>query len=377
MPKQSLLALMNPRDRMSATAFNTPEPDWSDDASAMPVTPDEMGTGEALQAAPTPQLPASMQGLQSAATDPLSLDAKAPGGYVQGRVALQDQADEEAQHAKLAAEFPHTYVAGHGDSQQSLDESPMMGLEAQKSDQKALTQYHDLAQFFSPEQAQERGVEQKAKLELATAPTIAAGKNQIDVERMKLEGEKYKADQALAGKNASAAAAASTKFPAQIQAQAINAGATADHLDALSQTVDDPDLQAVIGPLAGRWSDFMQGKIGANELGVSDPTVARKIGQLRMNMTLAASGVARAHNQRGATKELLEQFEKELNAARSPELLHGAIDAAKSMMLVYAHPSAFSPAGSPGAPPADPMNKVLGPPAPARKRYDFSGNPIQ
>lgn len=361
MPKQSLLALMNPHDRFSATAFNTEEPDWSQDASADPTITETDPVLAGLQAVNAPP----------------SLDANAPGGYVQGRMAMQNQADEEAQHAKIASQFPHTYVAGHGDSQQSLDESPMMGLEAQKSDQKALTQYHDLAQFFSPEQAQERGVEQKAKLELATAPTIAAGKNQIDVERMKLEGEKYKADQALAGKNASAAAAASTKFPAQIQAQAINAGATADHLDALSQTVDDPDLQAVIGPLAGRWSDFMQGKIGANELGVSDPTVARKIGQLRMNMTLAASGVARAHNQRGATKELLEQFEKELNAARSPELLHGAIDAAKSMMLVYAHPSAFSPAGSPGAPPADPMNKVLGPPAPARKRYDFSGNPIQ
>ncbi len=218
---------------------------------------------------------------------------------------------------------------------------------------------------LSPEDQQLADIASKRKINENQAGPNATHHNDLEMQRLKNEAAKYSADQSLAGKNAQAAAKAtadSSKFPAQIQSQAINAGATADHLDILDREISDPDLQPYIGALQGRWSDFMQGKIGANDLGVSDPATMEKVGRLRMDLTLAASGVARAHNQRGATKELLEQFEKELNSARSPELIHGAIAGAKTMMNVYAHPLPFTPGVAAGA---TPLGSTLGLPAPA------------
>lgn len=336
-----LLSLLAPAKRNSAMVFPnaglTPElPDWSQDASAFPV--DDSTTVTADPGAVTAN-PASdpLAGLLGAghANDPLKL-AAARTAQVQER-----SAEGLAGKAKPVKD--------------AMAADPYTGDAAQAKDQKAFGQYQDLARFLGPEETQVRDIEQKGKVDLATAPTIAAGKNQIAVERMKSDAERYKADQALAGKNAALAAASTSKFPAAIQSQAINAGATADHLEHLDQEIDDPALQPYIGAVLGRVSDFMQGKLGVN---APDPTTTRKIGQLRQDLILAASGVARAHNQRGATKELLEQFEKDLNAAKDPMLLHGAIDAAKGMMLTYAHPQAFTPA--PAASPNAPVSKMLG-----------------
>ncbi len=206
-----------------------------------------------------------------------------------------------------------------------------------------------------------RDAEQKDKLALAGEGARVAGESNQKIEAAKAAAQVQAATiagQAKTHAAEAAAAAANGKFPQQVQTQAIYAGATADQLDKLMKEVDDPDLQPFLGAIAGRITDMTQGKLSADVLSQSlspDPNVQHKLGQFAMDMTLANSGVARAHNQRGATKELLAQFENQIRTSRDPNALKGAIESAKNMMLDYAHPKAFAP-----APPRDPLANTLG-----------------
>lgn len=365
-----LLAMLNPRKRSSAAVFPdggdvAQAPDWSNDTSAN-IGPVESNVQEVPAAAPMPDpLKTLLQGNTPADA---TADPMAPGNYAKAKTEQLGQAEDTIANAKAAASSPRRAISGGNpqDAQDTLDEFGR----AKTQDQEAFKQYQDLASFLSPDQSAQRAAVQKDKIDAETAVPKIQGQTAIDVAKIGAQSKNYVADQNLAGKNAAAAmkAMASNDFPAQIKAQAINAAATADHIDTVLAQVDDPDLQAFMGPIAGRLSKLAQGRLGIDPInpfdgldagqltaGMSaDPNITRKLGQFTTNLILAASGIARAHNQRGATKELLDTFEGLLTQAQAPELLKGSLDASKGMMLVYAHPKPFSPAGG------DPFQRMLG-----------------
>jgi hypothetical protein len=79
-----------------------------------------------------------------------------------------------------------------------------------------------------------------------------------------------------------------------------------------------------MGPLMGRWNDFMQGKVG-----MDNPDFAA----LRMDFTLIATAVALAHAQGRLPENLREEFVRAINAPQqTPENLVAAIKAVQPWM---------------------------------------------
>lgn len=79
-----------------------------------------------------------------------------------------------------------------------------------------------------------------------------------------------------------------------------------------------------MGPLMGRWNDFMQGKVGSE-----NPDFAA----LRMDLTLMGTAVALAHAQGRLPENLREEFDKAINAPQqTPENLEAAIKAVQPWM---------------------------------------------
>lgn len=385
-----LLALLDPRKAQSATTFDengnpVPQDNWSTDASADPN----------LAPSPTPALPAepvadaskgpSLGGDRNAATvDVLAKALGVPTGYGTEHGPLQGPVG--------GMQGPASGIVGFN-SQQSLEDASQAQADDKRKDQQAnfdqaqaqakTKNDADLLQFFSPGETNVRNEQERAKMDLALAPVKQAGVNALGEQTLKNQGLLGVATVNAAAKTHAADAASMAKanaLPQQIQVQAIQAGTVADKLEDLDKELDDPQLSPYIGALGGRISEFIQGKIGAGDLGITDPQTLQKIGKLQSDLAFAVSGVARAHNQRGATKELIEQFENQLSQARDPNLLHGAIGSAKSWMLDYANPHVAPPGLAVGAPapqvpaaPADSLAHALGV-KPKPIRYDFNGN---
>ncbi len=200
------------------------------------------------------------------------------------------------------------------------------------------------------------------------------GQNALDVEKEKTRGaqavEQTKAE--IAGKaeaDKQAAADAKLSDPTnQIRTQATYAKNAMDLIGETDSMVDDPDIQKYIGPLIGRMTGLGSENVSlpadfAKELS-ADPAVQQKLGAFGLNLTAAVSAIARAHNQRGATKELTQQFGSQLRASLTPALLHGALGSAHQLMQGYAaNDRALGVASPYGADPL--MHTLSGRPDPA------------
>jgi hypothetical protein len=78
-------------------------------------------------------------------------------------------------------------------------------------------------------------------------------------------------------------------------------------------------LAPKIGPIAGRWNDFMQGKVGSD-----DPDFAA----LRSDLLMMSSAVALAHAQGRLPENLREEFDRAINAPKqTPQNLKATINA--------------------------------------------------
>ena len=78
-------------------------------------------------------------------------------------------------------------------------------------------------------------------------------------------------------------------------------------------------LAPKMGPIAGRWNDFMQGKVGSD-----DPDFAA----LRSDLLMMSSAVALAHAQGRLPENLREEFDRAINAPKqTPQNLKATINA--------------------------------------------------
>ncbi len=106
-------------------------------------------------------------------------------------------------------------------------------------------------------------------------------------------------------------------------------------------------LSSEIGPIAGRWNDFMQGKVG-----MDNP----KFAGLRTDFTMLATAVALAHAQGRLPENLREEFDHMINAPQqTPENIKAVLQHIlpwMQKMQEQGHPNAQPSGGESGGPPA-------------------------
>src|SRR5581483_753987 len=115
-------------------------------------------------------------------------------------------------------------------------------------------------------------------------------------------------------------------IPAKPTQQMRNVGAQAqvavEGIPGVLQEIDG--MKGDLGPIMGRWNEFMQGKVG-----MEDPRFAG----LRADLLMLSSAVALAHARGRLPENLREEFDKALNAPRqSPENLKATIQHVQTWM---------------------------------------------
>jgi hypothetical protein len=114
-----------------------------------------------------------------------------------------------------------------------------------------------------------------------------------------------------------------------------------------------------MGPIAGRWNEFMQGKVGSD-----DPDFAA----LRSDLLMMSSAVALAHAQGRLPENLREEFDRAINAPKqTPENLKATINAMIPWLQKVKDQGERPPSGG-GASPARP------PSVPAGYNWNPQGN---
>jgi hypothetical protein len=101
---------------------------------------------------------------------------------------------------------------------------------------------------------------------------------------------------------------------------------TIPQINQLLQETDD--IAGQLGPAAGRWNDFMTGKVGA-----PNPQFAHYIDEFRF----LDSAITMAHSQGRISNVIFQQF-KDMFATgyQSPENMKQALDVAREWMAAYA-----------------------------------------
>ena len=114
-------------------------------------------------------------------------------------------------------------------------------------------------------------------------------------------------------------------------------------------------LSDKLGPVAGRWSEFTQGKVGIN-----DPDFSG----LRADLLMVSSAVALAHARGRLPENLREEFDNMMNSPQqTPENIVSILSHIKPWMENASHmhlPRSTSPAagGAPTATPTAPAGKI-------------------
>jgi hypothetical protein len=100
-------------------------------------------------------------------------------------------------------------------------------------------------------------------------------------------------------------------------------------LPQIDKAIDETNQVAdLLGPAAGRWNDFIQGKVGA-----PDPRFAHYADEIHM----VSTAVTLAHARGRMSNELYESFQKMFDAGKqSPENMIQALDVAKEWLGGYA-----------------------------------------
>lgn len=88
---------------------------------------------------------------------------------------------------------------------------------------------------------------------------------------------------------------AGSKDPAAIQQQRHNATNVLSHVADIEAEAQKINQLGLMGPVGGRWGDFMAGTIGAGELAAGNPEAAELLGEFRTDVGLLKSGMAMVH----------------------------------------------------------------------------------
>ena len=99
-------------------------------------------------------------------------------------------------------------------------------------------------------------------------------------------------------------------------------------IDKVIEELSNPEIAKNLGPLMGRWNEFMTGKIGSN-----DP----KLSNLRSTLALIQTGAMRAHVGARGSGELLKKFEGLVNGKQmDAQTLAGSLTGIRDFLSGYA-----------------------------------------
>jgi hypothetical protein len=105
------------------------------------------------------------------------------------------------------------------------------------------------------------------------------------------------------------------------------------HIPTIQAELEEADKRGLLGPLIGRGTEFMAGKIGST----GNPETDRFYNKLRSDLHLMSSGLNRAHFGGRAGIETLKYFEDLVGGSfRSKDSIFGTLDTAKDYLSSYA-----------------------------------------
>lgn len=105
------------------------------------------------------------------------------------------------------------------------------------------------------------------------------------------------------------------------------------HIGDVESEIEEADRRGLLGPLKGRMSEFLAGKIGST----GDPDNDFLLGKLRLDISAVKSGFGMVHSGSRAAIGLLKRWDEVLNAKdMSKETLLGSLDGMQGWLSSYA-----------------------------------------
>lgn len=122
------------------------------------------------------------------------------------------------------------------------------------------------------------------------------------------------------------------RLPQGIQSRIYTARGVLAHMTDVNDEIDEADRRGLLGPLEGRWSDFLAGKVGSTGNAANDEL----LGQLHADLKLLTSGTVAAHFQSRGGQGMMQGFQDMLDTGKfSKAQLKGAIGAMKNWLEKY------------------------------------------
>lgn len=131
--------------------------------------------------------------------------------------------------------------------------------------------------------------------------------------------------------------------PAPVMTRMYSARGVVSHIDDIIDEIHEADRRGLIGPIAGRWSDFLAGKVGSTGDAENDAL----LGSMRADLKLLTSGTVMTHFQSRGGQGMVENFQKLLDSGKmSADQLVSAIGAMRNWLDTYAKNPATTGTGS-------------------------------
>ncbi len=129
---------------------------------------------------------------------------------------------------------------------------------------------------------------------------------------------------------------------ANVVTQRTNASNVRAHIAEINREAQQIDQLGLMGPVGGRWADFLAGRVGAGELAAGDPTKAKLLGKFRADVGLLKSGVAMVHggSRGGGSPAIAARMDALINADHMDlPLFEGATSSFDEWLKTYEGPA--------------------------------------
>ena len=139
---------------------------------------------------------------------------------------------------------------------------------------------------------------------------------------------------------------------ASIKTQGQMSIALLDHTEKIRQEIQNLGAQGKLGPMAGRWSEFMAGKVGAG-----DPDFV----ELRTDLGLFQTALMKAHVGSRGSEMMMKHFQGLIDSGKmTPESLNAAMSSINGYLNTYVKQGQYTP-------PNRPVNSTTPAPAPPQQ----------
>lgn len=119
------------------------------------------------------------------------------------------------------------------------------------------------------------------------------------------------------------------------------------HIDVIQSEANKLNELGLLGPIVGRWREFVSGKIGAGELAGGNAENAKLIGKFRTDAGLMQTAVMKAHVGARGSAQMLDHFSDLLGAEKADiSMLTGELASFKDWMKGYSQMGSDAQSGA-------------------------------